>query len=338
MDRQNRLIWADSLKGCLMYLVIVGHIIQGMLFEECENNHLWNLIYSFHMPAFMAVSGWFVYKDHTQYGEGKKKFWNIIQRRCFQLLLPYILWRLINGFLSGSNFIDSCIAIVVSPETGYWFLWTLFWINILFVMAQFAAKKLMKDELIIILMLALVLMGIMVIFDIRVFAFQYIAYYFLFYMAGYILRRYNILSYLNGWHYIIVCILWFILAWSWNMHELPFWMPNIPYIPMSLVQYIYRGLTAILAVIFILGIAPKYLNTNNFFRRCTCYIGTYSLGFYVVQPLINLMILDLFTDYVKINFYIAVCVVSIISTILCYIAVSVLTYNRYTLKYLLGKN
>lgn len=74
MDRQNRLIWADSLKGCLMYLVIVGHIIQGMLFEECENNHLWNLIYSFHMPAFMAVSGWFVYKDHTQYGGVKRNF------------------------------------------------------------------------------------------------------------------------------------------------------------------------------------------------------------------------------------------------------------------------
>ena len=55
---KERLIWADSLKGWLMILVILGHVIQCILKEGCNDNHVWNLIYSFHMPACMAVSGW----------------------------------------------------------------------------------------------------------------------------------------------------------------------------------------------------------------------------------------------------------------------------------------
>ncbi|MCF0184022.1 MAG: acyltransferase family protein [Bacteroidaceae bacterium] len=58
-----RLIWADSLKGWLMILVIIGHAIQTVLGTGCDTDHTWNLIYSFHMPAFMAVSGWLAYRS-----------------------------------------------------------------------------------------------------------------------------------------------------------------------------------------------------------------------------------------------------------------------------------
>ena len=63
--KNERLIWADSLKGWLILLVILGHAIQCTLGADCENNHVWNLIYSFHMPAFMAVSGWLAYRVIT---------------------------------------------------------------------------------------------------------------------------------------------------------------------------------------------------------------------------------------------------------------------------------
>lgn len=61
MNKQ-RIIWADSLKGMLIILVVLGHAIQCVLLEDCEKNHLWNLIYYFYMPAFMAISGYFAYK------------------------------------------------------------------------------------------------------------------------------------------------------------------------------------------------------------------------------------------------------------------------------------
>ena len=65
---KQRLIWADSLKGWLMILVILDHAIQTVMLEDCNNDHIWNIIYSFHMPAFMAVSGWFAYRQKQNGG------------------------------------------------------------------------------------------------------------------------------------------------------------------------------------------------------------------------------------------------------------------------------
>lgn len=71
MGVQKRLIWADSLKGWLMVLVIIGHAIQVALQDACFDNHVWNIIYSFHMPAFMAISGWLVFAKKIR-GGGKR--------------------------------------------------------------------------------------------------------------------------------------------------------------------------------------------------------------------------------------------------------------------------
>ena len=67
---KERLIWLDSLKGLLILIVVIGHAILYCLLEgACENNYWWNLIYSFHMPAFMAASGFVNYRP-TEMGGG----------------------------------------------------------------------------------------------------------------------------------------------------------------------------------------------------------------------------------------------------------------------------
>ena len=38
-----------------MILVVFGHAMQAVMPDGCFHNHLWNMIYSFHMPAFMAA-------------------------------------------------------------------------------------------------------------------------------------------------------------------------------------------------------------------------------------------------------------------------------------------
>lgn len=65
---RKRLIWADSLKGWLIVLVVLGHAIQYTLGNQCETNHLWNIIYSFHMAAFMAVSGFVAFRSGAHWG------------------------------------------------------------------------------------------------------------------------------------------------------------------------------------------------------------------------------------------------------------------------------
>jgi len=72
MERK-RLIWADSLKGVLIILVVLGHAIQYTIGNECYENRLWNIIYSFHMPAFMAVSGYLAFRLNSSAGGGQFK-------------------------------------------------------------------------------------------------------------------------------------------------------------------------------------------------------------------------------------------------------------------------
>ncbi|WP_420377690.1 hypothetical protein [Segatella copri] len=45
--------------------------MQSVMPDGCFHNHLWNMIYSFHMPAFMAVSGYFACRVHRYGGANR---------------------------------------------------------------------------------------------------------------------------------------------------------------------------------------------------------------------------------------------------------------------------
>lgn len=317
---KNRLIYADSLKGLLMILVIVGHAIQCLLIESYGTNHLWNIIYSFHMPAFFAVSGWLAYRVN------KPVSFKACKRRFFQIMVPYIIWRLIAIISTGSISYSGLITIISSPETGLWFLWTLFWICIFFMASQWLAQTIKIDDLYIILFCTIFLMGIMIAFDVRAFAFQYISYYFIFYVIGYVCRRFTITKYLNKYIIILIALLWFGFAWNWNMHTLPEWA-NLKFLPVSITQYLYRGITAMLAIFFILSLAPKFLNSESKINRCVSYIGTYSLGFYVIQPFIIGNMVCVLKNYF-INDYSIIIVASILCILVCIIGVRLILFSR----------
>lgn len=72
-----RLLWMDSLKLFAIYLVVLGHVV---LFGETDfySNPVWLYIYSFHMPLFMTISGFFSYKILKGEGDITKKFKQLI--------------------------------------------------------------------------------------------------------------------------------------------------------------------------------------------------------------------------------------------------------------------
>ena len=73
MGMSKRIVWADALKGLLIVLVVLGHSIQAskiQLGESFINDYLWNLIYSFHMPAFIAISGFVAYRAKASSAAG----------------------------------------------------------------------------------------------------------------------------------------------------------------------------------------------------------------------------------------------------------------------------
>lgn len=100
MSTKSRNYFLDNYKSFLILLVVIGHFI-----EPCYTNNLfltilkW-VIFSFHMPAFIFISGYFSKRDM-----GLEK---LIQK----LVIPYFIFELLYYFL---------YVFVIHKETGLYF-------------------------------------------------------------------------------------------------------------------------------------------------------------------------------------------------------------------------
>lgn len=98
----------DSLKYCLMILVIAGHVFSQSQFSGIFGcTETWNWIYMFHMPLFVFLSGYF----------SRKKCINIFLSSCWKLIEPLILFQsIILGYKfmgGGDDFNKGCAYPVV---------------------------------------------------------------------------------------------------------------------------------------------------------------------------------------------------------------------------------
>ena len=80
----------DFIKGILMLFVILGHTTLGLTdlysFDDTMNG-ITNVIYSFHMPCFIAVSG-FLYREYVR--NASQGISSRIGHKAFNILLPYV--------------------------------------------------------------------------------------------------------------------------------------------------------------------------------------------------------------------------------------------------------
>ena len=81
----------DFIKGILILFVILGHTTLGLTdmysFDDTMNG-IANVIYSFHMPCFIAVSG-FLYSEYV--GNVSQGIFSRIGHKAFNILLPYVM-------------------------------------------------------------------------------------------------------------------------------------------------------------------------------------------------------------------------------------------------------
>ena len=126
---KNRVEYIDNTKGLLIFLVILGHCING-------ESLLKNIIYSFHMPAFFIVSG-ILLNYSSAVG---KDFGRFLLSRIRQLVIPYIIFEFLGyivqcftrGFYENINgFIFRTATFQVHTDVD-WFLIALFFGEILF--------------------------------------------------------------------------------------------------------------------------------------------------------------------------------------------------------------
>jgi fucose 4-O-acetylase-like acetyltransferase len=93
MELNNkRIISLDILKAFAIFLVCWGHAIQYLHHDETFwNNKIWEMIYSFHMPLFFFISGYFVRKSIVTL-----KFTVFLRKRSFELIIPYLSWHILH--------------------------------------------------------------------------------------------------------------------------------------------------------------------------------------------------------------------------------------------------
>ncbi len=332
---KRRLHWVDSLRGILILLVVLGHAIQFVLGKACYGSHIWNAIYSFHMAAFMAVSGWLGY--HAGYISRYESRWlSTIWRRAQQLLIPFLLWSFVKVVLYQSISIQNISGILLYPDRYFWFLWVLFWIHLFFVWGDWiSTRSHIKQEVIVFGMSALFAL-LMLITEYRLFGFQFFAYYFFFYIFGYYLHKYKERLITNNRFVLsILMLVWTILAWFWRMDKMPEFLSFIP-LPHAICHYAYRFITAVIAVYLLLCISPKLLNAHHSVIKPFLWMGKVSLGIYVIHLLIIGIISRIVGVYVTIVWADVLVVFSIALLVSC-IIVWILGKWKWTARLLLGK-
>lgn len=117
---ENRNVIFDAIKALAIWLVVLGHCIQYLSGLDFWNDRWFQFIYSFHMPLFFMVSGFF-FASST-----KLTIWEFLRKKCLTLLLPCFVWGIVSSciyFQTLGGFIQD---ILVPTHWPFWFLKGLF--------------------------------------------------------------------------------------------------------------------------------------------------------------------------------------------------------------------
>lgn len=108
----------DNVKFILALLVVIGHAYRPLIDETPFMKTIYLTIYTFHMPLFILISGYFA-KSYYKEGQNKK----VIATILIPYLIFEILYSLFDHFLYETDSIDFSI---LEPYWIMWFLFSLF--------------------------------------------------------------------------------------------------------------------------------------------------------------------------------------------------------------------
>jgi fucose 4-O-acetylase-like acetyltransferase len=120
---KQREYFFDNAKFILIFLVVFGHFLRSFIHDNEFIYSLYKVIYTFHMPAFILISGFFA--------KGFRKKGYIINT-AKKLILPYLLFQIIYSIFYYLLYDQSQLTIdPLDPHWSLWFLISLFFWNIM---------------------------------------------------------------------------------------------------------------------------------------------------------------------------------------------------------------
>ncbi|MBW8348742.1 acyltransferase family protein [Bacillus sp. IITD106] len=122
---EKRDYYFDNAKFILIFLVVFGHLIQSYIDSNSFFSTLYKLLYTFHMPAFILISGFFA-KGFYEKG--------YIKKITIKLIIPYLIFQVIYSVFYFILYSKSMIKIdILNPHWSLWFLISLFCWNIMLI-------------------------------------------------------------------------------------------------------------------------------------------------------------------------------------------------------------
>jgi fucose 4-O-acetylase-like acetyltransferase len=121
----NRSQYFDNAKLILIFLVVFGHVISPLKGNDNILFTLYTIIFLFHMPAFVFISGFF------SKGYRKKGF---LLKSIKKVLMPYLIFQVIYSVFYYYNGDEAKLKIdLLQPHWTLWFLLSLFCWNLLLI-------------------------------------------------------------------------------------------------------------------------------------------------------------------------------------------------------------
>ena len=314
--KSKRVVYLDTVKFLAIWMVCIGHSYRLVTMDSPSILNRW--IYSFHMPLFMLLCGYFSLNSF------QKTFLVFLKQKTIQLLVPAVSITLLTIFvcyLMGSPI----LSIIVKLELigGMWFLKTLFCCFVF----TYIAKRIGKNDFV-------TAIGSIV------FALLFPHGYFLqfnwmliFFWTGFFLRSYSkayeryrlIVTISSLLIFVLLCdhIAPQVLTYEVLFHH-PLQLPR---------QYI-TGLSGSLSLIGCTYYVGKWLKEQAGFINSLAEIGTYTLGIYGLQVIVleklltgrvhinNIFFMDWKLDFIIVPF------VGFISVLLCYALIQILKRSK----------
>lgn len=345
---KERNLYIDVLKAINIILVILGHCIQygtGGNYGEYYSffyHPVFIFIYSFHMPMFILISGYlFAYSC-------KDRAWHtVLISKSKQLLIPLAGWSIITTIIQiikiacgvsthKFGFIWIFQSILSGFWGGPWFLWAVWWS----ILAVTAVKHLFKDHPVAYLIICLVTLVIPD--DVWPATYKFMLPFFIlaYYFNAHALNVKCRKIYLHPAFISGCCIAFVLLLHLYNydtfIYTSGYYIFKYPsYALMQIHNNALRfiiGLFGSVSIMYLTYGLVKIL--PNAINRALAYLGTKTLGVYVISNYIFDEILQRLPIPSFNYLYILIEAVSIIAV--CVLLTALIQKNKYTNRILLG--
>ena len=295
VEKIGRMPFFDFLKMFAMFMVLWGHCIQHLQTGEVWNEPMHKFIYTFHLPLFMMIAGFFSLSSL------RLNFKQLLIKKGCQLLLPCITWGFILYIVIA--IMNLCMGAFLSYSPFFVFFQHFWFLKCLFLcyLIAFVGGKLTKN----IWIWGLLTLGVAHTSTTHQLPIMYFSF-----LIG-ILLRYNFDKFKAHYKSVtIISSLIFLLILVISHGDLP--LKGVNYIDIistcsitpPICEYMNKLAISASSGLFFIGLC-YWLCKNNRIEDWMCRtfmtdMGKYTLGIYIIQSIILETVM---AEYIKVDSY-----------------------------------